>query len=174
VAVALVLGAAVAAAQSLADVARQEEARRKKISAPGKVYTDDDVKTDGLPPPAPAAAAPATAPADPKAGEAPKRTPAAAADTKDEAYWKKRLAGERDALNRAEMFAEALQNRINGLTADFTARDDPAQRAVIAKDREKALNELTRVRKDVQDHTKAIAAIQEEGRKAGVPAGWLR
>ena len=80
----------------------------------------------------------------------------------------------RDSLRRAEIFAEALQSRINGLTADFTARDDPAQRAVIANDRQKALAELDRVKQEIQQHTKAIADIQEEARRAGVPAGWVR
>jgi hypothetical protein len=72
------------------------------------------------------------------------------------------------------MFAEALQSRINGLTADFTARDDPAQRAVVATDRQKALAELDRVKNDIVQQTKAIADMQEEARKAGVPPGWLR
>jgi hypothetical protein len=72
------------------------------------------------------------------------------------------------------MFAEALQSRVNGLTADFTARDDPAQRAVVANDRQKALAELDRVKNDIVQQTKAIADIQEEARRAGVPPGWLR
>ena len=60
------------------------------------------------------------------------------------------------------------------MTTDFAGRDDPAQRAKIGSDREKALAELDRVKKEIQDNTKAIADIQEEGRKAGAPAGWLR
>ena len=93
---------------------------------------------------------------------------------KDEAAWKQRLAGERDALQRAQTFAEALQSRINALSTDFVNRDDPAQRSLVAADREKALAELERVRQEIQQHTKAIAEIQDAGRKAGVPAGWLR
>jgi len=53
-------------------------------------------------------------------------------------------------------------------------RDDPAQRNVIAVDRQKALAELDRVKKEVAEHQKAITDTQEEGRRAGVPAGWLR
>ena len=170
-----IVAASALEAQSLGDVARQEEARRKSISEPAKVYTNDHVKPAPHPASDPVPAAASTAATDPKAGEAAKASPAPEASAmKDEAYWKKRLSDERDALSRAELFGEALQSRINGLTADFTARDDPAQRGVIAKDRTKALNELERVRKDIEDHHKAIAAIQEEGRKAGAPAGWLR
>src|SRR5829696_9246844 len=40
----LVAGVAAAGAQSLADVARTEEARRQKIAKPSKVYTDEDVQ----------------------------------------------------------------------------------------------------------------------------------
>ena len=101
--------------------------------------------------------------------------PAAAPAAKPgEADWRARIQAARDALSRAQIFADALQSRINGLSADFTARDDPAQRAVVAADRQKSLDELERVKKEIQQHTKALADIQEEGRRAGVPAGWLR
>jgi len=72
------------------------------------------------------------------------------------------------------MFADSLQTRINSLTTDFINRDDPAQRAKLETDRKAALAELERVKKDMTDQTKAIAAIEEEARRAGVPAGWLR
>src|SRR5262245_49777385 len=48
-----------AGAQSLADVAKQEEARRKAVKEPGKVYTNTDLRSDiskGQPPPSSAAA----------------------------------------------------------------------------------------------------------------------
>ena len=113
----------------------------------------------------------AKAPEDAAPGDA---APAAAPAAKGEADWKARIQAARDALSRAQIFADALQSRINGLSADFTARDDPAQRAVVAGDRQKSLDELERVKKEIQQHTKALADIQEEGRRAGVPAGWLR
>jgi hypothetical protein len=43
-----------------------------------------------------------------------------------------------------------------------------------ANDRQKALTEMDRVKKEIADHTKALADLQEEARKAGVPPGWLR
>jgi hypothetical protein len=72
------------------------------------------------------------------------------------------------------VFAEALQSRINALSADFAARDDPAQRAQIADDRQKALEELERVKTDIETSRKTVADIEEEARRAGVPPGWLR
>ena len=53
--------AAAASAQSLADVARQEEERRKAIRTPGKVYTNDALR----PEPASTGGAPAALPAPP-------------------------------------------------------------------------------------------------------------
>lgn len=164
-------------AQSLAEVARQEEARRKAITTPGKVYTNQDLR----PAPPPAVPPPSATPA-PDTSAVPAQKPPDGAEPaappaegkRDETYWRQRLQTERDALDRARMFADALQSRINALTTDFVNRDDPAQRAVIASDRDAALAELERVKKEIEQRTKSIADIQEEGRKAGAPAGWLR
>jgi hypothetical protein len=173
---AAVLAGVTAAAQSLGELARQEEARRKAIASPGKVYTNDSLKRDTSKPVAPPAApaqgaAPAAADSSPEppAQEAKKDEP-----RRDETYWRKRMEGARLALSRAQIFAEALQSRINGLSTDFAARDDPAQRAVIAQEREKALAELDRVKQEIQQLTKGITDIQDEARRASVPPGWLR
>lgn len=88
--------------------------------------------------------------------------------------WRKRMASARDALSRSQVFAEALQSRINALTTDFANRDDPVQRNAIAAERQKALAELDRVKQEIVDHQKAISAVQDEARRAGVPAGWVR
>jgi hypothetical protein len=101
-------------------------------------------------------------------------TPAAGEGTRDEKYWRGRLDASRTALARAQTVQEALQSRINALSADFVNRDDPAQRNVIALDRQKALAELDRVKKEIAEHQKAITNTEEEGRRANVPAGWLR
>jgi hypothetical protein len=53
-------------------------------------------------------------------------------------------------------------------------RDDPAQRAVIERDRQKALAELGRLKTSVLETRKAIADLEEEARRAGVPPGWMR
>jgi hypothetical protein len=178
--------AAMASAQSatppsssrpLADVAKQEEARRKAVKKPAKVYTNDDLRTDispGVaPPPTAADAAPSNTspsnmtPAAPSAETAP-------AGVRDQAYWQGRIAAAREQLQRSQIFADSLQSRINALTTDFVNRDDPVQKARIEQDRKTALAELERVRKEIQDHTKAIADIEEEARRANVPAGWLR
>jgi hypothetical protein len=167
----LVVAGPAVRAQSLGEVARQEEARRKTVKQSGKVYTNESLRAEAAAPAPPPSSAAQARPAD-QAASAPSPDPADA--KKDEAYWKKRLQDARDALDRSKSFAEALQSRINALTTDFTARADPAQRAQIGNDRQKALAELDRVKKEIEANTKAIADIQEEARKAGVPAGWVR
>jgi hypothetical protein len=173
--VALLAGTSVRAQQTptLGELALKEQERRKalKASGAGKALTNQDLPR-GTPPAAPPAAAPAT----PATGAAakPEEPPKPEAPPKDEAWWKQRMNQEREALRRNEMFAEALQTRINSLTNDFASRDDPYQRAVIAEDRAKAVLELDRVKGEIEQARKKIADIEEEARKAGVAPGWLR
>jgi cell division septation protein DedD len=157
---------AVAQTPSLAEVARKEQERRKAQKTAGKVYTKKDLP----PPPPPASGTAAPAPAQ-KAPPAAEKT---GEEAKDEAWWKNRINAAREELRRNEIFAEALQTRINGLSTDFVNRDDPYQRAKIGDERDKALSELARVRADVARLKQQIDDIEEEARKAGVPPGWLR
>lgn len=163
-------------AQGLGDVARQEEVRRKDIKAPAKVYTNKDLGsvpesssgTLSAPGPAPTATPSETARADDSKDK----------DAKDpkkgEAYWSGRKKDLQSKLDTDQTLADALQSRINSLNTDFVNRDDPVQRAGIDRDRQKAASELDRLKKSVADGKKALSDLDEEARKAGVPAGWLR
>jgi hypothetical protein len=158
------------------------------VQSSGKVYTNENLRAEPPPsvPPTPSASAASDSPAAaPKTSsdEAKKSVDDAkkpADDSKksepkkDEAYWKQRVQTERDAAERARAFAEALQSRINALTTDFTNRDDPAQRNKVAADRRKRSPSSTRARRKSRPASKAIADIQEEARRPGIPAGWLR
>ena len=99
---------------------------------------------------------------------------AAKGEEKDQKYWSGRMQQLQDQLQRDRTLADALQSRINALTTDFVNRDDPAQRGVLASDRQKAIAELDRLKKSIADTTRAIPALEEEARRANVPAGWLR
>lgn len=168
------------AAQSLADLARKEEARRKTTKPARKVYGNGDLRSDSpsTPPPAPAGASTAPPSSQPSTAAPGEKAEAAQAKekepAKDQAYWSERIRTARSALDRSKIFSDALQSRINALSADFVNRDDPAQRAQIELERQKAVAELNRVKKEMTEQTKAIADIEEEARKAGVPPGWLR
>lgn len=191
---AIVLAAGLAtaglSAQSLADVARRERAREKTITAHARTYTNADLPrshraaeaatADAASDPS-SAAADASATSDDKPAEAKasgKSTDEASADGKsakhDREYWQKRMATAEATRDQAQILLEAMQSRINALTADFTARDDPQQRAQIADQRDKALTELDRLKKALDAATKGIADLEEEARRAGVPPGWLR
>ena len=160
------------------------------------MYTNKDLK--GVPPPdqpaadattpLPADTAQGSAPADPvpapavssigragsKAGEKADAKADGKDDSRGEAFWRGRMRGLQEQLEREKTLVEALQSRVNALTTDFVNRDDPGQRAAISADRQKALAELDRTQKAVAADTKAIAALDEEARRAGVPPGWLR
>jgi chromosome segregation ATPase len=168
--------AASAGAQSLADVARREDVRRKQVKKPSRVLTNKDLRqSEALPPlpatPPPAEAQPqkpeAAAPAESEVSDEEKRQ-------KDEQMWRQRSTDAHQALERSQMYLDALQSKINALWADFTARDDPAQRGKIQTERQKALAEFERVKTEIEANRKAIDDLEEEGRRAGVPAGWLR
>ncbi len=186
----LLIVAVSARAQSLGDIARKEAERRKAAPAATKTYTNEDLKK--LPPNSDDAkavdavkAGDAKAADALKAGEVGKPADGKATDVKpdavvpgepakDEKFWRARIQAVREDIRRNEMFKEALQTRINSLTNDFAARDDPYQRAQIADDRQKALAEMNRIGEDIEKAKKSITEIEEEARKAGVPPGWIR
>jgi hypothetical protein len=164
-------------AQSLADIAKKEEERRRHVKT-GKVYTNTDLAPTKAAPPGdstPSAAGDAAAAKDSSDSKAADKDAKAGDKKSDEqGEWSKRMASLRETLQRDQVYADALQSRINALTTDFVNRDDPAQRAQIGSQREAAVNELTRLKKQIEDDKKAIADAEEEARRTGVPAGWLR
>ena len=180
--VTLFVGVVPSSAQSLADAAKKAEERRKSKPAPKKVYTNKDLPGADAQQPDPArdeaadkdkaAAQPAQKPKDEK--DAKDAQDKDKGPVKDQAYWAGRKKALQDQLERDQTYAEGLQSRVNALSTDFVNRDDPAQRGVIARDRQKATAELTRLKQQILDDKKALADLEEEARRAGVPPGWLR
>jgi len=176
------LAVAQAPPPSLAEIARKEAERRKTIKEAKKVITAKDLPESArkpVSPPATAeggAAAPAShAQAGPPSNEQkPQAAAAPSGDAKGETYWRGRITQAREALRRNETFLEALQSRINGLTAEFGAASDAYSRAKVDESRQKALDEMSRVKAEIELSKKQIDDIEEEARKAGVPPGWLR
>ncbi len=168
-------------AQGLGDVARKEEERRKDIKTPAKVYTNSDLgAVPGGPQPgtvsslpAPASGADTAKAADDK-DKGKEKDKDKTASPKDQAFWAGRRKELQGKLDSDQILADAMQTRINALTADFASRADPVQRASVERDRVKALSELDRLRKSIADGKRALTDLDEDARKAGVPAGWLR
>jgi hypothetical protein len=181
----LLSGPRSAVAQSLGDLAKQQAERRKNVKDEGKVLTNKDVPavpqsalTDTPPPPADPAAAPSQPAA--AAGDDQKKPAdagAAASETdkvQDEKYWAGRKKALQEQLDRDQTLLAALQSRVNALTTDFVNRDDPAQRATISVDRQKALDEIGKMTSTITADKKAITDLEDQARRANVPAGWLR
>jgi hypothetical protein len=169
---------------SLADVARAEEARRKTAKKAVRVITNSSL---GEVPASTASSSPAGTShggasggvsGQPGAGaqrlEVPEdEQPADTGAKQDEKQWRERMAAARSDLSRTQLYAESMQSRINALKNDVFNLDYPA-RGVAEKQLNASTAELEKLKKDVEAKTKAIAAIQEEARRAGVPAGWVR
>jgi hypothetical protein len=162
---------------SLAEVARQEEARRKSTKKATMVFTNANLAAADAPtarPSAPTTSSNATptntSPTIP-GGPAP---PVDKAAMRDQAYWQGRISKARTDLTRTQMFADSLQTKINSLRTDFTNRDNRVEREKIQQDLNTALAELERLKKELDLQQKAITAIEDEARRANVPSGWLR
>jgi hypothetical protein len=173
-------GFAAVQAQSLAEVARQEQERRKSLKTEAKVYTNKDLRSAPAARPVQPKPAPDTAPSS-AGGDAASRTDSPEAQPtvaqekeRDQTYWSGRMKDLQAALERNQTYLDALQSRINALTTDFVNRDDPAQRARIATDRDRAVAEFERLKVQIERDRKAIVDFEEEARRAGVPPGWLR
>ncbi len=166
-----------ASAQSLGAVARKEAARRKAVKGPVTVVTNENLKVVPAPAPPPAAG---TAGAAQAAAEAPadaaveKEEPPAPDPARDPDYWRKRITDLRERRDRNAFLMESVQSRINALTNDFSARDDPFQRAKIGDERQKTLAELERMKREQETLDKQVADLEEEARRANIPPGWLR
>ncbi|HJU41648.1 MAG TPA: hypothetical protein VJ691_02500 [Vicinamibacterales bacterium] len=178
----LVAFAQVSSTVPLADVARKEIERRKTARKATKVFTNGNLGANevDLPPRSmPSFASPSNAtPSNTSPGSPTipggKVEPAKTAGGKDQAFWQGRIKTAMDDLQRTQMFADSLQTKINSLRTDFVNRDNRVEREKIQQDLNTSLAELERLNKEVDQKRKAIAAIEDEARKAGVPPGWLR
>ena len=182
-------GASSVYAQSLGEIARKEEERRKAIKASGKVYTEADLKRFGgvqpasepvaVPAAAPTAAEGAT-PARPaeggaaavEGGQPGAGATAAAEPERDEAWWRQQFAEARQKLASSRPTYQALRLQYDLLGAVLT--DDPAERARIDREREHMKAEIDRLGQQVDSLARALATLEEEARRANVPPGWIR
>ncbi len=153
----LCVSASLVSAQSLAEVAKKEKERRKKVDAQGKTaFTEKDLRegsrlpdtssSTSTPPPGGTAGTPEGSSADETAAE-PEQDP-----TKTQPYWRERVA----AVNKKIQDLEAkLQSP--ELTTDARG----------ASRRQAAERDLAQARSEKQ-------AIADEARRKGIPPGWVR
>ncbi len=172
---------------SFADAAQREALRRQLMPKTTRQLSNlnlpaSAIITESSLAAAAAAAAPATSddgstptPAQAKTGDqAQAAAGGGAGDSHDEQWWRNRMASARQDLDGHQRLAAALQSQINALTTDAINRDDPAQQRKLAEDRQKAMNDLASMQKQIDADQKAVAAVQDDARRAGVPPGWVR
>ena len=153
---------------SLADVALHESIRRALTPASTHSLTTADI------PPAEPRPQPPEPPAQPPEPPAQVSEPPAKPPELDEAGWRKKMAAARDALEQDRVLADAMQSHVNALTTDAINRDDPAQRAELQRQRDRALQELDRLTKQIEKDKLAITAIEDDARRKNIPPGWIR
>jgi hypothetical protein len=164
----LVAGVIPAGAQSLADIARTEEARRKTIKQTSRVYTDADVaKWRTVTAESQQAAATVTA-LDANGNPAGEAATAAGLPT-DEAGWRARLQSARDGIDRNRLLVNALEQQARTAKAragdeDGNGEDPNASRAA----------EIKRLKAEMEAFSRTLANAEEDARQAGVPPGWVR
>lgn len=167
-----------AAGQSLADVARQEAARRQQIKAPKKVLTNADLPASAVRVPDRAAAPEGEAEsqvseaADPSAPVSPAST-APAARKDDEAAWRGRAETVNGALTAARAKVRQLKALSDQLALEMQATNAAAA-ARAAAERVDVTDQLARAQSEADDAFAARHTLELEARQSGVPPPWIQ
>jgi hypothetical protein len=153
--------------QTIADIARQERARRAAMTTRTAVLTNESLRN------LPAATAPA-APAQAAAGQAESAT-AAPAPAKDEKYWRDAFKNARDDIRRAEDRVAILQLDLNRANRDYLQRSDVYNREFrIGAEIADIKARLDIAQKELEAARHKLGQLEEEFRRSGAPAGWAR
>ena len=169
----LVAGVVASSAQSLADVARQEEARRKDIKAPAKVYTDADVQKYAAVTASQQQAATTVTGLD--ANGAPVGQAAAAnGPPTDEAGWRARMQNARDGIDRDRLLLSALEQQATRAALRKQSGAAPVAGDEATDDVPSRAAEIKRLKTEMDSYRETLANAEEDARKAGVPPGWVR
>lgn len=172
-------------AQGLGDVAKAEAARRAAMKSKGQVITDKDIKPAApqLQAPTKPAATPDAATADPTAaaaaapgaeGEAVPE-PMKPREKRDEAYWRKRFADTRGAVQRAQQDAADVQARIQAIELEMQdSKLAAARRNELRVEKESALTALKRFKQDAADLAGELASLEQRAKDAKIDPAWTR
>ena len=163
-------------AQSLGELARREEERRRQ-TPPGKQYTNADLPdTDratvpAVIPPEPGPAAPATAPADPAAANGRDAEADAASprgrEKRDEKYWRARASELRGHVQRTQTEIRSVEARLATLETRAATSDALQERDVTA-------THLRKLRQNLQSFGEEVERFEQRARADRVPADWIK
>jgi len=157
--------------KSLAEASAREAFRRSTAPKTKVVLTNAGLPQSAL---VSGAAAVTPPPAETTDASAPAKPAGAVPEKHDETWWRKRMSSAREQLKNDQQAAEDLQTRINALQRDSVNRDNPQQAAKLREELQKAITTLDATKARIEIDQKAIVGIQDEARRADVPAGWVR
>lgn len=155
--------------QTLAEAARAEKERRQTVGKPAVVINDKNLAeyaakgqiTTGKPT--------ATAPG----GPAPAAV-TAAANAKNEEYWRKRGLEIRQRWHDAADESKKQQAAVERLRTQFYSEDDPYVRdGRIKPEWDRALDKLDQARRDIENARRDLDTFTDEGYRAGALQAWL-
>jgi hypothetical protein len=163
-------------AQSLGELARREEERRRQTTS-GKQYTNADLPhSEGATVPAvipadPAPAAPA-APADPATASRPETAADAGTargrEKRDEKYWRARARELRGHVQRTQTEIASVEGRLAGLETRATTAPDAL------RERDVTSAHLRKLRQNLQSFGEEVARFEQRARADRVPADWIK
>jgi len=164
----------------LADVANREAFRRLATQKSQASLTNLGLPEESVPPAAVSLnSAPAPAAAETAANSGAKPADAAAPAGKpepprDENWWRAKMTELRTAEEKDRQAVDGLQTRINRLQADSVNLDDPLKQTRARLDLVATIDQLDKMKLQVEADRRAISDLQEQARRQNVPAGWIR
>ncbi len=175
----MILGVLVVAipssAQSLAEIAAKEAARRAAIKEPARVITEKDLPADksAASKPAPVEADGARHPATSAQTSAQTSTTTQTDDNgHDERWWSARARPLVAKLDAATRKLEIARARAAAISAETKRSGAPAR--TLTRSLQSAAAEVDRRKAEVVNARRALEDLEEEARKAGALPGWLR
>lgn len=173
------------AAQSLGEVARQEEARRKQIT-PGKKYTNENLPAvptssapDVRPPGGGGMSSPVAADSAATAKSSRRESSPAPADgaatpkareKRDETYWRNRAGELRGVIEKVRQDITKVEARVKQLDHLQGTSRSPAT----ARERDVAGGALDKLRQDLDLYMEEFKRFEEKARSAKVPPEWIQ
>jgi len=158
----------------LVEAARKARAEKKDAPKATKVFTNDDLPTQG------AVSTVGAAPADTSADASSDTSTAAPAAGNDEKAWKDKFASLRHKLEQDQADLDVLQREAGVGMVQFyggnpqkAAQDQESQQPMGAA-YDKKVSDIDAKKKDVEADQQAISDAEDELRKAGGDPGWAR
>ncbi|MBM3792320.1 MAG: hypothetical protein FJW35_18495 [Acidobacteria bacterium] len=182
----LLVFAAAASAQSLAELAKREKERRAKLKTEGKTITDVEAAkfrggalTTGTPATAPPDETTGPKPAgaeeaDPAAPEQPATDEPVDFQGRPESFWRQTFADMQAKVTKFENSTDVLILKLNDLQNRFYQEADGFKQQRIQQEIQKTLFEQEVNKKELEQARQQLQELETEARKSGALPGWLR